>query len=167
MQLRLEEKLVESVKYYGISPFVNSSNDEETDDNIEADLDEEGFDADLGTGNKNTCVLEVTYKLRLNAKHQRNKLNTEIHNFVPSLIKNTHFKIGDSDDANILDSLRDPFPPPNILVYSTEEIIGLSPEHIVKCCQSFTQVKTISHEKHVFAIPMHSFHFLEVNINNS
>ena len=50
------------------------------------------------------------------------------------------FKIDDLDDANILDSLMDQFPPPNILVYSTEEIIGLSPEHIVKCCQSFTQV---------------------------
>ena len=36
----------------------------------------------------------------------------------------------------------DQFPPPNILVYSTEEIIGLSPEHVVKCCQSFTQVKS-------------------------
>ena len=34
----------------------------------------------------------------------------------------------------------DQFPPPNILVYSTEELIGLSPEHVVKCCQSFTQV---------------------------
>ena len=52
-----------------------------------------------------------------------------------------HFQIDDLDDANILDSLMDQFPPPNILVYSTEEIIGLSPEHIVKCCQSFTQVK--------------------------
>ena len=40
-----------------------------------------------------------------------------------------------------MDSLLDQFPPPNILVYSTEEIIGLSPEHIVKCCQSFTQVE--------------------------
>ena len=50
------------------------------------------------------------------------------------------FKIDDLDDANILDSLMDQFPPPNILVYSTEEIIGLSPEHVVKCCQSFTQV---------------------------
>ena len=50
------------------------------------------------------------------------------------------FKIDDLDDANILDSLMDQFPPPNIRVYSTEEIIGLSPEHVVKCCQSFTQV---------------------------
>ena len=50
------------------------------------------------------------------------------------------YKIDDLDDANILDSLMDQFPPPNILVYSTEELIGLSPEHVVKCCQSFTQV---------------------------
>ena len=33
------------------------------------------------------------------------------------------------------------YPPPWIQVMSTEEIVGISPGHIVKCCQTFTQVK--------------------------
>ena len=60
-------------------------------------------------------------------------------------------QIDDSDDADILESLMDQFPPPNVLVFSTEELIGLSPEHIVKCCQSFTQVSKQMHmyQKHL------------------
>ena len=60
MQQRLEEKVAENAKYYGLSLPVNSSNDDgETEDSTEVDLDGEGFDADLATGNKDTCVLEV------------------------------------------------------------------------------------------------------------
>ena len=61
MQQRLEEKVAENAKYFGLA--VNSSNDEgETEDSVEVDLDGEGFDADLATGNKDTCVLEVNNK---------------------------------------------------------------------------------------------------------
>ena len=60
MQQRLEEKVAESAKYYGINLNLNSSNDDgETEDSTDADLDGEGLDADLATGNKDTCVLEV------------------------------------------------------------------------------------------------------------
>lgn len=34
----------------------------------------------------------------------------------------------------------DPFPPPLLQVFSTEELIGVQPGHIVKCCQTFSQV---------------------------
>ena len=33
------------------------------------------------------------------------------------------------------------YPPPWIQVMSTEEIVGLSPGHIVRCCQTFSQVQ--------------------------
>ena len=60
MQQRLEEKVTESVKYYGINISANSSNEDgETEDSTDADLEGEGLDADLATGNKDTCVLEV------------------------------------------------------------------------------------------------------------
>ena len=83
------------------------------------------------------------------------KLNYTLTNF--TLVINIYFKIDDLDDANILDSLMDQFPPPNILVYSTEEIIGLSPEHIVKCCQSFTQVKLCHFLRPSFTLGIFSF----------
>jgi len=50
------------------------------------------------------------------------------------------FKIDDSEDVDILDSLMEVYPPPWIQVMSTEEIVGISPGHIVKCCQTFSQV---------------------------
>ena len=60
MQQRLEEKVAESAKYYGITVNANTSaEDIETEDSNEPDLEGEGLDADLGTGNKDTCVLEV------------------------------------------------------------------------------------------------------------
>jgi hypothetical protein len=34
----------------------------------------------------------------------------------------------------------DPFPPPLIQVFSTEEMIGVATGHVVKCCQTFSQV---------------------------
>ena len=61
MQQRLEEKVAESAKYYGINfNSNNSAEDIETEDSNEPDLDGEGLDADLATGNKDTCVLEVS-----------------------------------------------------------------------------------------------------------
>ena len=61
MQQRLEEKVAENAKYYGLA--VNTSNEDgDTEDSVEVDLDGEGLDADLATGNKDTCVLEVNYK---------------------------------------------------------------------------------------------------------
>ena len=86
------------------------------------------------------------------------KLNYTLTNF--TLVINIYFKIDDLDDANILDSLMDQFPPPNILVYSTEEIIGLSPEHIVKCCQSFTQVKLCHFLRPSFTVGIFSFNII-------
>ena len=60
MQQRLEDKVAESAKYYGINVSMSASNDDgETEDSTDADLDGEGLDADLATGNKDTCVLEV------------------------------------------------------------------------------------------------------------
>ena len=60
MQQRLEEKVAESAKYYGITFNANTSaEDIETEDSNEPDLEGEGLDADLATGNKDTCVLEV------------------------------------------------------------------------------------------------------------
>ena len=61
MQQRLEEKVAESAKYYGIN--FNSNNlaeDIGTDDSNEPEIEGEGLDADLATGNKDTCVLEVS-----------------------------------------------------------------------------------------------------------
>ena len=47
-------------KYYGINLNLISSNDDgETEDGNEADVEGEGLDADLATGNKDTCVLEA------------------------------------------------------------------------------------------------------------
>ena len=61
MQQRLEEKVAESAKYYGINfNSNNSAEDIETEDSNEPELDGEGLDADLATGNKDTCVLEVS-----------------------------------------------------------------------------------------------------------
>ena len=62
MQQRLEEKVSESAKYYGLNINLNSTNEDgETGDATDTDLEGEGFDADLGTGNKDTCVLEVSW----------------------------------------------------------------------------------------------------------
>ena len=142
MQQRLEEKVAESAKYYGINfPSNNSAEDVETEDGNEADLEGEGLDADLATGNKDTCVLEVNkYKINMNLEYVLRRIDYQLIVHLNQMVYWFLFKIDDLDDANILDSLMDQFPPPNILVYSTEEIIGLSPEHVVKCCQSFTQV---------------------------
>ena len=65
MQQRLEDKVAESAKYYGINVSMNASNDDgETEDSNDADLEGEGLDADLSTGNKDTCVLEVRHFFR-------------------------------------------------------------------------------------------------------
>ena len=64
MQQRLEEKVAESAKYYGINfNSNNSAEDVETEDSNEPELDGEGLDADLATGNKDTCVLEVSFSI--------------------------------------------------------------------------------------------------------
>ena len=52
----------------------------------------------------------------------------------------TLVQIDDSEEADILDSLMDPFPPPFVQTFSTEELIGVSPGHYVKGCQTFSQV---------------------------
>ena len=60
MQVKLEANVAKSAKYYGINLNLISSNDDgETEDGNEADVEGEGLDADLATGNKDTCVLEV------------------------------------------------------------------------------------------------------------
>lgn len=49
-------------------------------------------------------------------------------------------EIDDSEDADILDSLLDPFPPPMVQIFSTEEMIGVATGHVVRRCQTFSQV---------------------------
>merc|ERR1712117_297584 len=49
-------------------------------------------------------------------------------------------EIDDSEDADILDSLLDPFPPPMVQVFSTEEMMGVATGHVVRRCQTFSQV---------------------------
>ena len=48
-------------------------------------------------------------------------------------------QIDDSEDADILDSLLDPFPPPMVQVFSTEEMMGVATGHVVRRCQTFSQ----------------------------
>ena len=60
MQQRLEEKVTENVKYYGLSAVVSSCNEEGENDGVEVDFDGDGLEADLATGNKDTCILEVS-----------------------------------------------------------------------------------------------------------
>ena len=49
-------------------------------------------------------------------------------------------EIDDTEDADILDSILDRFPPPGVQVFSTEELVGISLGHFVHCSQMFTQV---------------------------
>ncbi|XP_059080558.1 C2 domain-containing protein 5-like isoform X1 [Tigriopus californicus] len=49
-------------------------------------------------------------------------------------------EIDDSEDADILDSLMDPYPPPYVQVFSTEELVGISKGLYVETCQTFSQV---------------------------
>ncbi len=49
-------------------------------------------------------------------------------------------EIDDSEDAEILDSILDRFPPPGVQVFSTEELVGISSGHFVRTSQMFTQV---------------------------
>lgn len=116
MQQRLDEKVTENIKYYELNNPVlappsssSAAADKPVDPNHE-DMDaidsNECLEADLATGNKETCVLEID----------------------------------DTEDADIVDSLMDQFPPSSIQVYSTEDLIGLAPQHIVNCCQTFSQI---------------------------
>ena len=63
MQQRLEEKVCENAKYYGLNQIdLNLANEEgESDGGDGAYYDGEGLEADLATGNKDTCVLEVMH----------------------------------------------------------------------------------------------------------
>jgi len=49
-------------------------------------------------------------------------------------------EIDDSEDADILDSIMDRFPPSGIQTFSTEELIGIASGHIVRTSQMFTHV---------------------------
>jgi len=68
MQVRLDGKFLENLNYYGIerSPKVSTdstngnTNVEQVDDG-EIDLDTDGHEADLTSGNKETCILEASY----------------------------------------------------------------------------------------------------------
>ena len=73
MQVKLEANVAKSAKYYGINLNLISSNDDgETEDGNEADVEGEGLDADLATGNKDTCVLEVI-QIRFRFPHSDQK----------------------------------------------------------------------------------------------
>ena len=119
MQKRLEEKVAENIKYYELEVDENNQSAEGGGGrSSQADAaaaagdshhDPDIVDADLATGNKDTCVLEID----------------------------------DTEDADIVDSLMDQFPPASIQVYSIEEPVGIAPGHIVNCCQTFSQVSTI------------------------
>lgn len=43
---------------------------------------------------------------------------------------------------DILDSLLDPFPPPLVQVFATEDVIGINNPLAVKCSQTFSQVRS-------------------------
>lgn len=49
-------------------------------------------------------------------------------------------EIDDTEDADILDSILDRFPPTGIQVFSTEELVGISNGHFVRTSQMFTQM---------------------------
>eukprot|EP00095_Tigriopus_kingsejongensis_P005187 maker-scaffold321_size207582-snap-gene-1.29 protein:Tk05187 transcript:maker-scaffold321_size207582-snap-gene-1.29-mRNA-1 annotation:"c2 domain-containing protein 5 isoform x2" len=49
-------------------------------------------------------------------------------------------EIDDSEDADILDSLMDPYPPPFVQVFSTEELVGIPKGLFVEGSQTFSQV---------------------------
>ena len=57
MQQRLEEKVSENVKYYELNTATTTEKEEEQAEGSES---ADCFEADLATGNKDTCVLEVT-----------------------------------------------------------------------------------------------------------
>lgn len=49
-------------------------------------------------------------------------------------------EIDDTEDADILDSILDRFPPNGIQVFSIEELVGITAGHFVRTSQMFTQV---------------------------
>jgi len=143
MQKRLEEKVAENIKYYELDPSATeNTNISQISDSDVGQAESSGgnnngatknsslstnnnnsgsvtnvsqtqhtnnaacVDADLATGNKDTCVLEID----------------------------------DTEDADIVDSLMDQFPPSSVQVYSTEDPVGIASGHVVNCCQTFSQV---------------------------
>ena len=61
MQRRLDEKIAENTRYYGIAAAkaLEDNPGEENGTGNEMELDGDGLEADLSSGNKDTCVLEV------------------------------------------------------------------------------------------------------------
>ena len=59
MQQRLDDKVTENANYYGLSVASSFVNEDGESDGVKVDLDCEVLEADLATGNKDTCVLEV------------------------------------------------------------------------------------------------------------
>lgn len=72
MQVRLDGKFLENLNYYGIERSSKASLDStngtpNTDlaDEGEVDLDTDGHEADLTSGNKETCILEASKNLSI------------------------------------------------------------------------------------------------------
>ena len=66
--------------------------------------------------------------------------NLKFVSFCKDLSFDFLFQIDDTEDADILDSILDRFPPPGVQVFSTEELVGISSGHFVRTSQMFTQV---------------------------
>lgn len=49
-------------------------------------------------------------------------------------------EIDDAEDADILESIMDRFPPAGIQIFSTQELIGIASGHIIRTSQMFSQV---------------------------
>ncbi|TRY73731.1 hypothetical protein TCAL_02531 [Tigriopus californicus] len=62
-------------------------------------------------------------------------------------------EIDDSEDADILDSLMDPYPPPYVQVFSTEELVGISKGLYVETCQTFSQASKREQQQQPFLTP--------------
>ena len=130
MQRRMEEKISENMDYHGITkeqigqhrPFQRQrcSSSMENDDNG-------GCDNLEGLSRENSNDYEIN---SLPSDHGDLLGNKDV----------CVLEIDDSEDADILESILDRFPPPGIQVFSTEEMIGIAKGHIVKSNQFFSQV---------------------------
>jgi hypothetical protein len=68
MQVRLDGKFLENLNYYGIErssakaslDSTNGQPNNDLADESEIDLDTDGHEADLTSGNKETCILEAS-----------------------------------------------------------------------------------------------------------
>ena len=149
-QKRLLDRVAENEEYYGLGGRHSSaSKDNSASDGLDTAANsadaEDGPEADFSSGNKDACVLEVrnnlrcAYQIRSVIKKKELKIYSKFLRDLVSLKCFPSIQIDDSEDADILDSLLDPFPPPMVQVFSTEEMMGVATGHVVRRCQTFSQ----------------------------